>query len=186
MRKFTILLLVIGVTVVIAALYGVGHDQITYSISPEYYTRYKFIQFNLADSGAARHMTQPRSAVVLVGIKASWWMGLYIGAVLGLVALSFRNADRMFQSAMQALGLVLLCTVACGFAGWWYGRDGLVRKGVNWTFPDHLTDKPAFITAGTIHDFSYAGAGIGLVAGIVFLIVKNYRVRKRARREMEG
>jgi hypothetical protein len=181
MRKFTILLLIIGVTVVIAALYGVGNDQVTYTISPEYYTRFKFIQFNLADSGAARHMTQPRSAVVMVGVKSTWWMGLYIGVILGLFALLFRNADRMFQSAMQALGLALLFTLASGFAGWWYGRDVLVKRGVNWRFPDNLADKQAFITAGTIHTFSYAGAGIGVLAGIIFLLIKKYRIRKRAR-----
>jgi len=180
MRKFTILLLIVGVTIVIAALYGVGNDQVTYTISPEYYTRFKFIQFNLADSGAARHMTQPRSAVVLVGVKATWWMGVYIGAILGLGALVFRNADRMFASAMQAVALVLLFTVAGGFAGWLYGRDVLVKKGVNWRIPDHLADRPAFITAGTIHTFSYIGAGVGVLAGIVFLIVKNYRMRRSA------
>src|ERR1700753_1646882 len=111
MRKFITFLLIVLVAIVIASLYGVGHDQATYSISPEYYTKYKFIQFNLADSGAAQHMTQPRSAVVMVGVKASWWMGAIIGAILGLFALVFRNADRMFQSAMQALGVVLLIAV---------------------------------------------------------------------------
>ena len=186
MRKFTILLLIAGVAIVVAALYGVGNDQVTYTISPEYYTRFKFIQFNLADSGAARHMTQPRSAVVMVGVEATWWMGLYVGLILGLVALVFRNADRMFQSAMQALGLVLLFTVASGFAGWLYGRDVLVKRGVNWRLPDNLMDKPAFITAGTIHNFSYAGAVIGLVAGIAFLLIKKYRIRKRAQAMLIG
>ncbi|HEX5316216.1 MAG TPA: hypothetical protein VFX22_06145 [Candidatus Kapabacteria bacterium] len=181
MRKFTILILIAGVSIVVAALYGIGHDQVTYSISPEYYTRFKFIQFNLADSGAARHMTQPRSAVVLVGVKATWWMGLYIGTILGGVALGFRNADRMFASAMQALGLVLLVTVVSGFAGWWYGRHVLAEKGVTWRIPDNLADKPAYITAGTIHNFSYAGTLIGMLAGIVFLLIRNYRIRKRAK-----
>ena len=30
----------------IAGLYGVVHDQITYSMSPEYFTRLKFFQFH--------------------------------------------------------------------------------------------------------------------------------------------
>src|ERR1700761_9076934 len=118
MRKFAVFLLIVGVAIVIAALYGVGHDQVTYTISPEYYTKYKFIQFNLADSGAAQHMTQPRSAVVMVGVKATWWMGLIIGAVLGLFALVFRNADEMFRSAMQALGLVLLVAIVSAGIGY--------------------------------------------------------------------
>ena len=172
-------LLIIGVAIVVAAIYGVGHDQVTYSISPEYYTKYKFIQFNLADSGAAQHMTQPRSAVVMVGVKATWWMGLIIGAVLGLVALIFRNADRMFQSAMQAVGLALFVAILSGAIGWLYGHQTLAKRGVHWWIPPNVVNRAAFITAGTIHNASYLGGAIGLLAGIIFLVIKNARLRKR-------
>src|ERR1700744_4981297 len=99
MRKLATFFIIVLAAIVIASLYGVGHDQATYSISPEYYTKFKFIQFNLADSGAAQHMTQPRSAVVMVGVKATWWMGLYIGLILGFFSLLlFLDAETMFQS----------------------------------------------------------------------------------------
>ena len=180
MRKFAIFLLIIGVAIVIAAIFGVGHDQVTYSISPEYYTKYKFIQFNLADSGAAQHMTQPRSAVVMVGVKVSWWMGAIIGAILGLVALLFHNADRMFQSAIQALGITLLVVMVSAGIGYLYGHGTLSVRGVSWWIPPNVTDRPAFITAGTIHNASYVGGAIGLVAGIIFLLLKKARLRKRS------
>lgn len=173
-------LLIVGVAIVIAAIYGVGHDQVTYSISPEYYTKFKFIQFNLADSGAAQHMTQPRSAVVIVGVEASWWMGAMIGAVLGLVALLFHNADRMFQSAMQALGIVLLVAIVSAVIGYLYGHGMLAGRGVGWWIPPNVTDRPAFITAGTIHNASYLGGVFGLVAGVTFLLIKKARLRKRS------
>jgi hypothetical protein len=180
MRKFAMFLLIVGVAIVVAALYGVGHDQVTYSISPEYYTKYKFIQFNLADSGAAQHMTQPRSAVVMVGVEASWWMGAIIGAVLGLFALLFANADRMFQSAIQALGITLLVTILSGAIGYQYGHGTLAVRGVHWWIPPNVVDRPAFITAGTIHNASYLGGAIGLLAGIIFVLIKNARLRKRS------
>ena len=179
MRKLAIYLLIVLVAIVIASIYGVGHDQVTYSISPEYFTKYKFIQFNLADSGAAQHMTQPRSAVVMVGVKASWWMGLIIGAILGLFALVYRNADRMFQCAVQALGLTLLVAIVCGGIGYLYGSGTLAKTGVSWWIPPNVVDKPAFITAGSIHNFTYLGGGIGLLVGIIFLLVKNSRLRRR-------
>ena len=179
MRKFAVFLLVICVAVVIASLYGIGHDQVTYGISPEYYTRYKFIQFNLADSGAARHMTQPRSAVVLTGVKSSWKLGLAAGVLLGLFALAFRNADRMFQSAVQAIGLALVITIVCAVVGWVYGHNVLAHKGVGWWMPDNISDKPDYITVGTITNFSYVGGMIGAVAGIIFLLIKNSRLRRQ-------
>ena len=51
MRKLATFFIIVLAAIVIASLYGVGHDQVTYTISPEYYTKFKFIQFNLADSG---------------------------------------------------------------------------------------------------------------------------------------
>ena len=155
----------------------------TYTISPEYYTKFKFIQFNLADSGAAQHMTQPRSAVVMVGVKATWWMGMYIGIVIGLFALVFRNTDRMFASSMQALGIVLSIAILTGVIGGFYGHNVLAKKGVDWWLPNNLVHRTDFITVGSIHNFSYLGGIIGLVAAIVFLLVKYYRIKRRANAE---
>ncbi|HEY4289578.1 MAG TPA: hypothetical protein VGN00_20900 [Puia sp.] len=180
MRKFAIFFLIILVATVIAAIYGVGHDQVTYSISPEYYTKFKFIQFNLADSAAAQHMTQPRSAVVMTGVKATWWMGVLIGVVLGLVGFIFPDADSMFSSVLQALWLVLLVVILAGVAGGLYGHYVLAEKGVSWWMPLDLKDRTAYITVGSIHNFSYAGGAVGVLAGVIFLVVRNNRLRRRA------
>ncbi|HEV9037455.1 MAG TPA: hypothetical protein VGQ51_12560 [Puia sp.] len=180
MRKLATFLIIVLAAIVIASIYSVGHDQATYSISPEYYTKFKFIQFNLADSGAAQHMTQPRSAVVMVGVKATWWMGLYIGLIIAAFALMFRNADTMFASAMQALGIVLLIAIICGVIGGYYGRYVLAKRGVGWWVPDNVVHRADFITVGSIHNFSYLGGVIGLVIAIAYLFFKRARLRKRA------
>ncbi len=186
MRKFAMFFLIILVATAIAAIYGIGHDQLTYSISPEYYTKFKFIQFNLADVVAAQHMTQPRSAVMMVGILATWWMGLYIGILLALITFVFRDADTMFQSAVQALALVLLIAIIGGVTGGLYGHYVLAKGGVDWWLPEHLVDRSAFITVGTIHNGSYLGGAVGLFFGITFLLIKNYRLRKHARVLLEA
>lgn len=175
MRKLATFLIIVLAAVVIASIYGVGHDQVTYSISPEYYTKFKFIQFDLADSGAAQHMTQPRSAVVMVGVEATWWMGLYIGVILAAFALMFRNADTMFASAMQALGVVLVIAIVCAVIGGFYGHYVLAKRGVDWWLPNGLVHRTDFITAGSIHNFSYLGGVIGLAVAIAFLFFKRRR-----------
>src|SRR5258708_33960999 len=183
MRKFAVFFLIILVATVIAAIYGIGHDQVTYSISPEYYTKFEFIQFGLANPLAAHHMTQPRSAVVMVGVLATWWTGLIIGMILGVTTLIFKDADTMFRSALQALVLVFLVVMITGVIGGMYGHYVQAKKGVDWWLPEQLKDRGAFITVGSIHWFSYLGGAIGIVAGVVFLVVKNFRLRKRARAE---
>ncbi len=49
-----------------AGLYGVVHDEITHSISPEYFTRLKFLQFHYADFGFP-----PRVFVAEIGFLAT-------------------------------------------------------------------------------------------------------------------
>lgn len=179
MRKFAIFLLIILVATVIAAIYGIGLDQATYSISPEYYTKFLFVQFDLADPVAAQHMTQPRSAVVMVGVLATWWTGMIIGVVLGFITLIFKDADTMFRSALQALALVFLVVILTSVIGGSYGHYVLAKRGVDWWMPEQLKDRGAFITVGSILWSSYLGGAIGIVGGAVFLFVKNFRLRKK-------
>ena len=49
---------------IVGGLYGILHDQITYSISPEYFTRLKFFQFHYADFGLP-----PRYFVAEIGFQ---------------------------------------------------------------------------------------------------------------------
>jgi len=52
-------------------MYGIIHDQITYSISPEYYTKFKFYQFGLIKS-PNDFVHNPRQMAIIVGIMATW------------------------------------------------------------------------------------------------------------------
>ena len=58
---------------VIAGVYGVLHDQITYAISPEYFTHMKFKQFHFADVGLG-----DRVFVATIGFLAASSVGLII------------------------------------------------------------------------------------------------------------
>lgn len=40
MKKFLMFLLTIALAPLIGGLYGILHDQLTYTISPEYYTKF--------------------------------------------------------------------------------------------------------------------------------------------------
>ena len=66
----------------IAGGYGALHNQISYTVSSEYFTRFKFNQFNLQDNSLNN-----RIKAAMVGYRASAWMGFYIGIFVGLSGL---------------------------------------------------------------------------------------------------
>ena len=74
MAKFGLFLLFLPAAMLAAGLFGVLHDQISYTVSDEYFTKFKFIQFGLRDA-----FLSERVQVALVGFLASWWMGIPLG-----------------------------------------------------------------------------------------------------------
>ncbi|WP_271785384.1 hypothetical protein [Aquimarina algiphila] len=62
-KKIGILILTLITLPLIAGVYGILHDQISFSISPEYFTKFKFPQFQIGFMG----QNQPRLSASIVG-----------------------------------------------------------------------------------------------------------------------
>jgi hypothetical protein len=162
----------------IAGLYGVLHDQFTYSISEEYYTRFKFIQFGFWHGDLPAQLTAPRIAVCAVGFLATWWTGIIIGPFIALTGLIHRDPRVMLRANFKAVLIVLLITAATGLTGlaygWWFLSDG----EVNWYLPEGLMDRKHFISVGAMHNFSYLGGLFGLIGGVIYqYVVKHSATR---------
>jgi hypothetical protein len=170
MKRILLLLLIIGLGPIIGGLFGIIHDQLTYTISPEYYTKFKFYQFGLMDIGNEAIFPNPRLEVSAVGFMATWWMGLPIGLVLGLVGLTINNNKKMFLTVIKAFVLTTIVAFATGLIGLAYGKLHLADTGVNWWLPNNLIDKKNFIAVGSMHNFSYIGGLTGLIAGIIYIL----------------
>lgn len=86
------------------------------------------------------------------------------------------------RKALQKAVLIVFC-VALGFGliGFLYGRFVVSRTGVDWWLPEDLTDRNAFITVGSIHNFSYLGGLAGLISGIFFLLRRNIAGKEASR-----
>jgi len=148
----------------IAGVFGILHDQITYTISPEYFTRMKFDQFRAADFGFPT-----RVFVAEIGFLATWWVGLIAAWFLARIALpKFVSPGKRVMLAMTAIvGITIIFAVIGYFVGpslfgnrpdW---REALDSMGV--------TDTTAFNRVAAIHLGSYAGAFLGWIAMMVFL-----------------
>lgn len=145
-----------------AGCFGIVHDQITYTISPEYFTRMKFDQFRGADFGLA-----PRIFVAEIGFLATWWVGLVAAWFLARIAL------RKFQfpagKVMKAIGVIAVVTAITGSCGYFLGPV-LLGERTGWAEALRemgVTDTRAFHQVAGIHLGSYGGALLGWIVMMV-------------------
>ena len=176
MKKFLVLITIIIIAPLIGGLYGILHDQFTYSISPEYYTKFKFYQFGFADIGTEAIFPNPRIQVSLVGFMATWWMGLPIGLILGFFGLRHSTPKQMFKITMKSIVVTIIVAFITGIIGLAYGKFFLSNNGVDWWFPENLIDRENFISVGSMHNFSYLGGVLGLIMGIIYNIKQKAKV----------
>lgn len=169
MKKFLILLVIIGLAPLIGGVYGILNDQLTYTISPEYYTKFKFYQFGLVDLVNA---TNQRIGVSVVGFLATWWVGLPIGIILGFVGLVHKNSKQMFYVSLRAIFVTVIVAFIIGLIGLAYGKFYLANTGVSWWLPDNLIDTKNFIAVGSMHNFSYLGGLTGVIAGVIYNVIQ--------------
>jgi thiosulfate/3-mercaptopyruvate sulfurtransferase len=168
MKKWPVFFLILLFTPVISGIYGILHDQLTYTISPEYYTKFKFQQFGLSDNEVEAVFPNPRFHVSIVGVMATWWVGVPIGLVLGLVGLLHANGERMFYVTSRAIALTMVIAFITGIVGLLYGKFFLAVSGVSWWLPDNLIYRADFIAVGSMHNFSYLGGFIGLIVAVYY------------------
>jgi len=180
-NKFLTLILIVVVACLLGGTYGVFHDEITYSISPEYYTKFKFYQFGLMDMGNEAIFPNPRLQVAVVGFMATWWMGISIGIILRLVGLIHLDWRSMLQITLSAFLITIAIAFATGLIGLAYGYSFLSDKPRgefgNWFIPDNLTDFKSFIAVGSMHNFSYLGGLTGLLGGIAYSVFRKFKPR---------
>jgi hypothetical protein len=170
---FTFLLLVV-ISCLLGGLYGMLHDHLTYTISPEYYTKFKFLQFGFVDFGKEAILPNPRIYVSIVGFLATWWMGLFIGGFLALVGFIHSERKRMFSVTLRAFLITMFIAFISGLVGLAYGHFVLANlpkeEFNNWYLPENLIDFKNFIKVGSMHNFSYLGGVVGLVVGMIYSI----------------
>ena len=146
----------------IAGIFGILHDQITYTISPEYFTRLKFDQFRAADFGFPS-----RVFVAEIGFLATWWAGLIAAWFLARIALpKFHSPEKR---VMKAMVIVIGITILFGVAGYFIGPT-LFENRPDWheaLDSMRVIDTTAFHRVAAIHLGSYAGAFLGWLAMMV-------------------
>lgn len=166
MKQVLNFILITIISILLAGVYGVLHDQITFTISPEYYTLFKFPQF-----GIEGLQLNTRIKVGIVGFLATWWVGLFLGIVYGLISL-FLDPEKVLKVTIRSILINLCVTILFGIVGYLYAFLFLSPENTNWYIPNKTKDIHNFIHVGSIHNFGYIGGISGLLIGVVYQIKK--------------
>jgi len=182
--KLLLLLLIVTFSPFIAGFYGGLHDQVTYSISPEYFTKFKFFQFGLEELSHA----SGRLKAAMVGFMATWWFGLPLGILLGLVGLIHPNAKAMGKQVAMALLLALSIAAITPMVALPFYVLEPYFSSTHYEFyqpvlpafvPEdlYIIDGFKFYIVGVIHSYSYLGGLLGAIAGVIYQVLR-YRKNK--------
>ena len=162
---------IVLLSIVMAVVYGILHDQVTARICVEYFTIGHPPVFGTED---------PTLLGIGWGIIATWWVGLILGVPLAMVARfgsrPKRDARSLVRPLLALMGASAVCALVAGITGWTLASLGYVEL-VGYMADAVPSDRHvAFLADGFAHTASYAA---GFIGGIV-VIVWVWRSRGRA------
>jgi hypothetical protein len=146
----------------VAGCYGVVHDQVTFSIGPEYFRNFKFHQFEFADLGLGE-----RAFVSLIGFLATWWVGAIGGWILARRTLSTCPRRTAYRRIFAGFLILFAAAVSAAILGYVYGLvrgpDGDYSAWQLTLERYQVTDVWPFMRVAYIHNAGYLGALVGLL-----------------------
>lgn len=165
LKKIALFPMLLFVACICAGLYGAVHNQISYTVSPDYFYAFKFKQFGVPID------LQGRYGAAIVGWRASWWMGLLVGIPVLLVGLVLPTWKMYLSRCLLAIVVVVSTTLLVGLAALVVAFITLSDTNLPaYWYPEQVADKVAFARAGTMHNFSYLGGFLGIFTGSVYLL----------------
>ena len=168
LRDLPVMLSVAAIGSVVAGVYGILHDQITYTISPEYFTKLKFDQFDYADFGLP-----PRVFVSQIGFLATCWVGFFCAWFLARRFVPRQTRRSALRQIAIGFAIIFACALLSAGVGFGYG----VWRGSNADYSSwrpmlnslDIQDQWAFIRVAYIHNASYLGGLLGLVVALLLV-----------------
>lgn len=165
MRKAFLIPPLLIIACLIAGSYGALHNQISYTVSPDYFHQFKFIQFNLIPE------LQSRLGASLVGFGASWWMGILMCPFLLPIGFKRLSSQQYFISILQAFIVITVTALITGAIALLLAFIFVMPENVSTIakYNQEINHPVAFIRAGVMHNFSYLGGFLGVLTSRKFL-----------------
>jgi hypothetical protein len=106
----------VNLSMAAAVLYGILNDQVTVTISPEYFSVFKRWQFGPLLEAFGWEEAPTRLQAVLIGTAATWWFGLFLGMMVSLMGTVGRSRRLTTSEFMRVVALVMAVTALTSLA----------------------------------------------------------------------
>ena len=159
----------------VAGAYGILHDQVTFSLGPEYFTEFKFQQFHYLPK------TPPERVIVAeIGFLATWWVGFFAGWFMGRISLPHLNPGRAARLSLKGVAVMMLTALVFATASYLMAPtspdDPRMDTWERMLAGRDVIDPVAFVQVAYIHNASYLGGLVGLIIALLWM----RKVRKTA------
>jgi hypothetical protein len=160
--------LIIFSSIIIASLFGVLHNQLSFSVSTAFFENFLFRNFGINEW----KLDNPRIGAAIVGILGSYWVGFYLGLFYAVIFLFLKT-----KNDLKNIFIAITINIGTAFLGSLTGylvSSFLIPPAQSGIFVDFGTTNPEnYIQAAYMHTGSYYGGVAGLVLGIIFLLKVN-------------
>jgi hypothetical protein len=177
---------VLVVSVLAALIYGAINDQVTVTISPEYFIYGKELDHVIGENPP---MGRLRYEAGKVGLKATWTAGLIFGVVLLIANNPYRSLPRLRnRQLLMYLPVIVLTAAACGTLGGWLGHRGyLTRLDSDFKLMvDANMYRPyRFMSTWGVHLGAYVGGLIGTFIAAALLVRRRWILLPAGRVEQQ-
>lgn len=155
------------------AIFGALHDQISYSVSSEYFTLFKFDQFDVPASWP------PRLGVAKVGGVAGAAAGLISGLIFGLISSQHSDSRRRWRTFTAMIITATILTAVASLVAWSVSYVYVkTRADLPLAWQNIAPEDPVGVyRVAWMHDGLYWG---GTAASIVVCILAARRLRSRS------
>ncbi len=169
MRIFIYLSLAL-IAPLLAALYGFIHDQITYSICPEFFQKIRF-----EDYPGLPEMWHDRTKAGMIGVLNSWKVGIPLGVILTAVSTIHKKLDRILSYTLTTYGITIIIT----FISVMFGLFTSESLPSIWTPLEGIEDQLGLYKVMNMNNFAYMGGVIGMFLGLIYHLFRYKLDNKR-------
>jgi hypothetical protein len=167
-----------------ASLYGILNDQVTVTLSPEYFTVFKHRQFQPLLSLLGLTDAPLRIRALVIGAASSWWFGAIAGLLLSVAGCNGSMPPLSLRTLLKCVGFLLLTTLGASLLGGLLGMFvGCIAAPGN-----HVTPLAVLMVGWGIRDYQSAilvgcwhtGGYLGGILGLLLVLRRIRHLRRRA------